>query len=291
MFGFLNVHKPKDHTSHDVIAILRKKIGIKKIGHCGTLDPFATGVLIVGINEATRLLEFIDSDKVYLAEIKFGIQTDTDDITGKEIKRSENIPSEDEIRKKLESFTGKIKQKPPIYSSIKLNGNRAYSLARKEKITLDDIKEKEVEIFSNNFISYNNNILELKIHCSSGTYIRSIARDLGLSLNTFATLYSLKRTAIGKFNVDESLPLDQITKENYQNHIISPTDYINLKTITLRDDEIKDIIFGRSLNKKFELSKDSNYLILADKNNQIVAIGASEDGKVIQPKKVLIKSD
>ena len=147
-FGFLNINKPVGCTSHDVVAKLRKALGIKKIGHAGTLDPFASGVLIIGINEATRLFEYLPSDKVYIAEIKFGIETDTDDITGKITNESNNIPTLDQITEKIKLFTGDIKQKPPIYSAINIKGEKAYKLARKNQISLDDIKEKEVTIYS-----------------------------------------------------------------------------------------------------------------------------------------------
>ena len=124
--GFLNINKPQNCTSHDVVAILRKSLGIKKIGHCGTLDPFATGILVIGINEATRLIEYLPSDKTYLAKIKFGIETDTNDITGNVILRTDIIPPLSEIKEALKFFKGTIKQKPPVFSAIKLNGKRAY---------------------------------------------------------------------------------------------------------------------------------------------------------------------
>src|SRR3989338_8476907 len=145
-FGFLNINKPANCTSHDVVATLRKYIGIKRIGHSGTLDPFATGVLVIGINEATRLFEYLPSDKVYIATITFGTETDTNDITGKIIKESNYIPLLEEIKEKLKDLTGKIKQKPPIFSAIKINGHRAYKLARENKISEDNIDEKTVEI-------------------------------------------------------------------------------------------------------------------------------------------------
>ncbi len=229
MIGFLNINKPPDCTSHDVVAILRKSLGIKKVGHCGTLDPFATGVLIIAINDATRLIEYLPSDKTYLAKIKFGIETDTDDITGKITLQTNKIPIFSEITEELKLFSGKIKQKPPIFSAIKLNGKRAYKLAREHAISLDDMRERIVEIYSIIPIAYSEGILELKIHSSRGTYIRSIARDLGKTLNTSATLLELRRIKVGdNFKIEESINPELINKQTLSKYLISPLDVLNL---------------------------------------------------------------
>lgn len=222
IFGFLNINKPSNCTSHDVVAGLRRSLEIKKIGHAGTLDPFATGVLVVGINKATKLFQFLPQDKIYLAEVTFGISTDTDDITGNVTQESKNIPKLSEINEKLKSFTGKIKQKPPIFSSVKINGNRAYKLARKNEISLDEMKEKEIEIYSMDLISYSDKKLTLKIHSSGGTYIRSIARDLGKALNSCATLSKLKRINACGFNIESSFSPDLITRYTLSEYLISP---------------------------------------------------------------------
>ena len=307
-FGFLNINKPPDCTSHDVIAILRKSLEIKKIGHCGTLDPFATGVLVVGINDATRLFEYLPSDKVYLAEITFGIETETDDITGKVISgdainrvpTSSKIPTLDEIKEKLLNFTGKIKQKPPIFSAVKINGNRAYKLARKNQIVLDDIKEKEIEIYSIEIVSYNdavayrNKPLQLKIHCSSGTYIRSIARDLGKKLNTCATLSSLKRIKVGNFfTIEHSINLKSITKLTLHEHLILPISILEIPKIKLEPEQIKDICHGRSINIgscPLETPKTIKNASLMDNNDRLIAIGTSCGNGIIKPEKVFLKN-
>lgn len=223
VFGFLNINKPAGCTSHDVVVKLRRNLGISKIGHSGTLDPFATGVLVIGINHATKLFKFLPQDKAYLAEITFGTSTNTDDITGTVIERSESIPALNEINKKLNEFIGKIKQKPPVFSAVKINGERAYKLARKEEITLSDIKEKEVEIYSIDLISYLDKKLTLKIHSSSGTYIRSIARDLGKALNSCATLSKLERSKACGFNIEDSAPCDLITKSTLNKYLLLPS--------------------------------------------------------------------
>lgn len=240
IFGFLNINKPPNCTSHDVINVLRKNLDIKKIGHAGTLDPFATGVLVIGINKATKLFQFLPQDKVYLAEITFGISTDTDDITGNTIEELADIPTLNGINEKLNTFTGKLKQKPPIFSAVKINGNRAYKLARNNQISLDKMKEKDVEVYSIEIVSYDDvgvchgvrvchgkPLLTLKIHCSGGTYIRSLARDLGKALNSCATLSKLERVKACGFNLEDSLSLDLITKFTLSEYLISPKVYNN----------------------------------------------------------------
>lgn len=290
-FGFLNVNKPAGCTSHDIVAMLRKSFGIKRIGHSGTLDPFATGVLVIGLNEATRLFEYISSDKVYLAKITFGLETDTDDITGKVLKQSDIFPSLSEINKELQNFTGKIKQKPPIFSAIKIQGERAYKLARSNQISLEEISEKEVEIYSVDVVSYEEAchgmpLLKLRIHCSSGTYIRSIARDLGKALNTCAVLSALVRVKVGNCFVHEkSIAPESINNLNLSNHLISPLEVINLEKIHLSSKEVMDVSNGKIIKSDLSNLKTGTSLLL-DNNNQLIAVATVEDDSIIKPMKV-----
>lgn len=298
IFGFLNINKPPNCTSHDVIAMLRKSLGIKKIGHSGTLDPFASGVLVVGINDATRLFEYLPQDKVYIAEIRFGICTDTDDITGNVLYKSDIIPSLDDVQKKAASFVGKINQKPPIFSAIKIKGSRAYKLAREKEITLDKMPEKEVEIYSIEILSYDlesecpGTCLRLKIHCSGGTYIRSLARDLGYKLNTYATLSNLRRVNVGNMFIDEeSIDPKLIDKTTLSKYLISPLKALSFPTINLSPNQIEDITVGRALqiDKKY-LKSFNDKVQLLDNNNTLLAIGSLTDSCIIKPEKVFIKS-
>lgn len=300
--GFLNINKPKNCTSHDVVSKLRKSLEIKRIGHSGTLDPFAHGVLVIGINEATKLFEYIASDKKYLATITFGLETDTNDITGKILQTSKNIPSINDIKEKLKDFTGIIKQKPPIFSAIKINGNRAYSLARKNEITESDIEKKMVEIYSVELVSYEletchgmsqqgTSQLRLKIHCSSGTYIRSLARDLGRALDTFAVLSELERIQIGdNFKIDESISIEAINKSNLLEHLIPPKSVIKLSSVSLSSEQIENISYGRSIKTNIH-SENTSTMLLLDKQDGLVGIGNIVDNCIIQPKKVFIKHE
>lgn len=290
MFGFLNINKPPEMTSHDVVAILRRKLGIKKIGHSGTLDPFATGVLAVGVNQATRLFEYIPSDKMYIAEIVFGIETDTDDITGKIIKKEDASISIEQIKEHIKKFIGKIKQKPPIYSAINIDGRRAYDLARENKITLDDMKERESEIYSLDILGFDDK-LNVKIHCSSGTYIRSIARDLGKELGTCATLQSLKRVQIGtSFKIENSKELESVDKFNLQDILIKPENVLNIEKIVLSEDESIDVFHGRSVKLSNEIYSLNSEVQLFNKGNEFIAIGVIGEGNKIMPKKVFLKN-
>ena len=293
MFGFLNINKSAGCTSHDVVAQLRRSLGIKKIGHSGTLDPFANGVLVIGLGDATRLFEYLPQDKVYLAEITFGIGTDTDDVTGKVIKKSNPIPEPDEIKEKLKQFLGKIKQKPPIYSAVKINGERSYDLARENKISQDDLKEREVDIYSIDVISYTAPVLNLKIHCSSGTYIRSIARDLGNILNTCGMLSKLERIKIGSgFLIEQSINPELISKTNIADFLFPPKNVLKLEKVHVDSRQINEIIHGREIKllPDFTGSINNNLQIL-DNNDRLVGIGFLTENNILKPKKIFLKKE
>src|SRR4030042_1792561 len=198
--GILIIDKEKDKTSFQTIYELRNIFKIKKIGHSGTLDKNATGLLIIGIGRSTKLLKYlVKLPKKYTAEIYFGIQTNTDDSKGIEIKSYNGKLDQNIIIKSLSSFTGTINQIPPDYSAIQINGKRSYKIAKKNQ--KPNLKERTVEIINLKFISFNSPILKLEIECSSGTYIRSIARDLGIKTNYYAHLSSLRRESVGDFNI------------------------------------------------------------------------------------------
>ena len=183
MNGWIFIDKPKNITSFKVIQRLRKILNIKKIGHAGTLDPFATGILAIAVGEATKSIHFFNQNKSYIFSVVFGESKDTDDITGKTINKSNIIPTLEEINKALRRFVGKHSQVPPKYSAVKINGKRAYKLARNNQNFV--IHSKDVFIKSLKCLGVkNNNEFSFTMECSSGTYVRSIARDLGTILGT-----------------------------------------------------------------------------------------------------------
>lgn len=219
MFGFINLNKPVDFTSHDCIAKLRKLLNTRKIGHGGTLDPLATGVLPVAVGKATRLLQFLPQPKAYRAKIRLGVTTDTDDLEGKVIQSTNNICFEStQILDCLKKFEGTIEQVPPIYSAIKKKGKKLYELARKgEAITIEPrtINITKIELISINIADFYE--IEVDIECSPGTYIRAIARDLGKMLQVGGTLAGLIRTESCGMSLDSSITFEQIESQIAQN--------------------------------------------------------------------------
>ena len=215
MFGFINLHKPAGFTSHDCVAKLRKLLNTKKIGHGGTLDPAATGVLPIAVGKATRLLQFLPEPKAYRARIRLGVTTDTDDLEGKVIRCIDKVNVDRaQIIDCLNTFVGRNEQVPPIYSAIKKNGKKLYELARKgEEIV---VEPRAIEIYSIELIDLHLSEfyeLEVDIKCSSGTYIRAIARDLGEMLEVGGTLANLVRTQSCGMDLSHSLTFEQITSQ------------------------------------------------------------------------------
>jgi len=220
---FLLINKPKGITSHDVIYFVRKVTAEKKVGHAGTLDPNATGLLIVGVGRSsTKRLGRIakDTKKTYEAEIFLGEERDTDDSEGQIISNKNDFraPNMTLLNKTLMSFKGKQKQRPPTYSALKVKGKKAYELARKgEKVSL---KERDITIHSIERLQYKYPILKIRTTVSSGTYIRALARDIGKQLGCGAYLRNLKRTKIGNFNLTEAKDMDELTSDNWKNFAI-----------------------------------------------------------------------
>jgi len=215
MNGILLVNKPQGYTSHDVVNVLRRELQTKRVGHCGTLDPDATGVLVVCVNKATKLVPFLTSDiKEYIATLSLGIATDTYDASGKvlETKKYEPI-SDDDIHKTIASFIGKQFQKPPIYSSIKVNGKKLYEYARSGEPV--DIPVREIEIFSIETIRVENHLITFKVLCSKGTYIRSLCVDIANKLGYPGHMSTLERTSSGNFHITKSYTLQQIQEGNF----------------------------------------------------------------------------
>ena len=237
--GFVNLNKPAGMTSHDAVNFLRKIFLTRKVGHAGTLDPAACGVLPVAINRATKFVEYLaDCDKSYRAEILFGVATDSGDLDGKIISRAENffMPTADELNATLKNFVGEIEQTPPKFSAIKIHGRKAYDLARKN---LDfEMPSRRVKIFRLELVDLEKNSATIEIDCGKGTYVRSLAIDIGERLNLPATLKNLIRLRVGNFELKNSLTFDEIKKigancllpiENCLEHL--PTFELNEKRI------------------------------------------------------------
>ena len=273
LFGFVNIYKPKGMTSHDVVAVLRRLTKIKQIGHTGTLDPFAEGVLPICIGKATRLIEYLEDDKEYLATVQFGTATTTYDLEGEVTSTSDKKITKEELLNALEGFRGEISQLPPIYSAIKIKGKKLYEYARKGEDV--EIQPRQVTIEKLELKNFNEEkqTAELLIACSKGTYIRSIAHDLGQSVNCGGHLIKLIRTKAGSFTVEKSVPLDNI---NIEINLINPLQVLNLPQIVIDSAAHEKVLHGQQINNP---SQCADFVILIY-NNSISAVGFADKNKI-----------
>lgn len=287
MFGFLNVYKPSGITSHDVISKLRRATKIKQIGHTGTLDPLAEGVLPVAVGKASRLIEYLKEDKAYIADLKFGVVSDTLDTEGTITEYSEKFITKENLLSALEKFKGTIEQIPPAYSAVHYNGKRLYELAR-AGIIPDDIPKRTVEITKLELLDfdYEKRTAKLEIACSKGTYIRSIISDLGQDLEIGAIMTALVRTKSGEFSIKNAIKLDELqNKEVVEKHLLPPTEVLSFAKHKINEEEYKRISNGQSLQtnlfKQFELVS-----IVHD--NKMCAISQKGENNLLITKKVFI---
>ncbi len=286
MFGFLNIYKPRNITSHDVVGALRRITKIKQIGHTGTLDPFAEGVLPICIGKATRLIEYLDDEKEYLAQISFGIETDTYDLDGKVVLQSLAKVTRNDVIEGLKAFEGDILQTPPIYSALKVKGKKLYEYARAGQDVKIEPRKVTVEKIEMKSFDEENQTAEVLIKCSKGTYIRSIAHDLGQNLKVGAHLSRLVRTQAGKFFLEQAIPLENIkTIQDVESNLINPLDTLNLPQFILNEENKKKISMGQFINNENNLN-EGDFLLLVYGNN-INAIAQICDNQ-IKAKKVFV---
>lgn len=263
--GILIINKEKDMTSRDVVNILTKIFKTKKIGHTGTLDPIATGVLVVCLGKATKLCDLLTSKyKEYIATIKLGIKTDTLDITGNIIEKKDFNITEPQIIEVLNSFKGKSIQTTPIYSAVKVNGKKLYEYAREGKEV--ELPKREIDITEIELLSFENDEITFKTTVSKGTYIRALIDDICLKLNTIGTMSSLIRTKQGQFAIENSYLLEDVKNNKYQ--ILSVEEVLNdFEKINIDDNTYEKVKNGAIIPKNF--NNDKACLIYKDK---IVAI-------------------
>lgn len=304
MFGFINLNKPADFTSHDCVAKLRRLLNTKKIGHGGTLDPAATGVLPIAVGKATRLLQFLPAPKAYRARIRLGLTTTTDDLEGELLTTiSAAHLTKAQVRAGLNNFVGKIDQVPPMYSAIKRDGQKLYELARKgEKVDIParTISVGKIELLD--FVPGDAAEVEVDINCSPGTYIRAIARDLGELLEVGGTLARLIRTESCSLQLDTSLTFSELETQLQQNtfSLIAPDSLLtHLQSITLPLNEAIRWCQGQAISvaivKNLGLDRgNNNYALVYGEDNLFLGISIvfmSESGWIIKPKVVLCQSN
>ena len=286
MNGILIVNKPQNYTSRDIVNIISKKLNTKKVGHTGTLDPIAEGVLVVPIGRALKISELLTSEKKeYIAKVILGYETDMLDITGKEIKR--NIPNvdKDKLIEVLNSFIGKYNQEVPMYSAVKVNGRKLYEYARSNvQITPPS---KIVEIYSISLLEgpiYKDDTVEFTMKCevSKGTYIRSLIRDIAYKLSTYGTMKELIRTKQGSFLLEDAFTLEDIQKDNYK--LLSIKEALpNIKITKIDDKTLKQVKNGMVLDKFFE----EEISLLVDKDGREIAIYKDIGNGKVKPYKMI----
>ena len=284
MNGILNIYKPTGMTSFDVVRIIRKISNVKKVGHAGTLDPEASGVLPVCIGKATKAIDYIMDDfKIYEAELKLGVITDTYDREGKILQESEVNASEEEIILVINSFVGEIKQVPPMYSALKVNGKKLYELAR-AGIEIER-EARPIVIYDIDIVDIKIPYVKFRVKCSKGTYIRSLCYDIGEQLKCGGMMWNLQRTATGQFHIDDAISIEDLNEENINKHIMPIEKAFQKNTkITIEDRFIKFLLNGvvvkdKALTCKFEIdstysiyNNDNDFIGIADRTNEGVRL-------------------
>lgn len=259
--GIVNIYKEKGYTSHDVVAVLRKVVGQKKIGHTGTLDPDATGVLPVCLGRATKVCELLtDHDKTYEALLLLGKTTDTQDISGEVLEEKDPAHlTEEEVRSCIESFIGEYDQVPPMYSALKVNGKKLYELAREGKTV--ERKSRRVQIHGIRILEMNLPHVRMEVDCSKGTYIRTLCHDIGEKLQVGGCMEELERTKVGRFLKEDAVTLDEVRQKMEQGEgteLFTPLDQIfaELPAVTVTDAKAWMSYNGNDLPERFLLEKE-----------------------------------
>ena len=270
MNGFLLVNKEKGYSSNEIVQKIKKKFSLNKVGHLGTLDPDAEGLLIIAMNRATKFSNyFLNSDKSYYVEIKLGKSTTTDDVSGEIIEEFEVKCSEDEVKKEINNFLGKSFQKPPFFSALKYKGKPLYKYARKGEFINKEPREIEIKEIKN--ISYKDKICSFQILCSKGTYIRSIARDLGKNLGCGGHMLYLKRLSQHKFSLFDAHTIEELSLER----TIKIDDFFkDYEKLSLNEESLKIFLNGGRVFLNKDISKD---LRIYSEDNDFIGLGRLEN--------------
>ena len=289
-FGLIIVDKPVGPTSHQVVSIVRRGTGIRKVGHAGTLDPRASGVLILCLGAATRLSEYLSvAPKRYQAVVRFGVATRTYDAEGEVLRETGNVPTRKEVEVALPNFMGDIQQVPPPYSAIKIGGKKAYEMAREGEDP--ELEPRDVTIYDLKASSYKPPDLTLEIECSAGTYIRSLAHDLGERLSTGAHLAALRRVKAGPFSIEDAVPLPKLEVgfmvDKWERYVAPAVDALpEFPKVNVYEEDLEKIRHGHRISAEKEVS---GMACAIDPEGELVAILESvEEGTLWHPRKVFI---
>ena len=287
MNGFLLIDKPSGITSAECVSRIKKILNEKKVGHCGTLDPLATGMLPICVGEATKFSSYVSNQsKGYLVKVLFGVETDTGDITGKELSTSKINFSLEELKAVLEGLSGELEQIPPMYSALKQKGKPLYYWARKgvslkrepRFIQIEKIKLKSLKVSEK---------IELEIFCSKGTYIRSLIQSIGKQLNTPATVLELRRTHIGFLNEENLTQVTTCDKDKYLERVLDIGKVLrNLPKVVLNKNETKKIINGQQVDYNARREKEG-IVRLYEKEGSFIGIGSVDSSMKVSPKRLI----
>ena len=287
MNGFLLIDKPSGITSAECVSRIKKILNEKKVGHCGTLDPLATGMLPICVGEATKFSSYVSNQsKGYLVKVLFGVETDTGDITGKELSTSKINFSLEELKAVLEGLSGELEQIPPMYSALKQKGKPLYYWARKgvslkrepRFIQIEKIKLKSLKVSEK---------IELEIFCSKGTYIRSLIQSIGKQLNTPATVLELRRTHIGCLKEEHLTQVTTCDKDKYLERILDIGKVLrNLPKVVLNKNETKKIINGQQVDYNARREKEG-IVRLYEKEGSFIGIGSVDSSMKVSPKRLI----
>ena len=287
MNGFLLLDKPSGISSAECVSLIKKILNERKVGHCGTLDPLATGMLPICVGEATKFSSYVsDQSKGYLVKVLFGVETDTGDITGKELSTSKINFSLEELKAVLDGLSGELEQIPPMYSALKQKGKPLYYWARKgvslkrepRLIQIEKIKLKSLKVSEK---------IELEIFCSKGTYIRSLVQSIGKQLNTPATVLELRRTHIGYLNEGHLTQVTTCDKDKYLERILDIGKVLrNLPKVVLNKNETKKIINGQQVDYNARREKEG-IVRLYEKEGSFIGIGSVDSSMKVSPKRLI----
>ena len=282
MDGIVNVNKPLGITSHDVVYRLRRLLGIKKIGHTGTLDPDASGVLPMCVGKGTKLAEMLTAtDKQYLAELTLGAFTDTQDASGEVLERFAVDVTEDEIREKIAGFVGEISQIPPMYSAIKVNGKKLYELAREGKTVEREARTVTIKNIEVQNVDLTAKTVTMVVDCSKGTYIRTLCNDIGAALGCGGYMSALTRTKTGRFCIEESFTLEQIEEMlqsgNYSFIVPVAEALPEYRRITLADKNAKKVRNGIKISVE-GLTEGEIYRVFDESGEFLILAQQTKDG-------------
>ena len=299
MFGFYNIRKPPGPTSHDIVQDVRRRVGRKiKIGHAGTLDPFAEGVLVICVGQATRLASYVQAaPKRYIAEVTLGATSDTDDPQGPITPTDcPDAPTEDDLRRVLSVFVGRIDQVPPAHSAVHVEGRRAYKLARAG--LTPELPARGVHVHAIELLRYEWPKLEIDVQCGSGTYIRALARDIGEKLRVGGYCSALVRTKVGPFDIDDAVLIDKLNPES---DLISPLAALDgMEKVRVGEKDAHALSLGKEIpfarNQRLQSTtqtppRATEVAVVNDRGDLIALAAAGSDGHTIRPKKVFVGAD